>query len=127
MTLIDPDERVLLARERTALANERNRLANERTYLAWIRTGLASVGGGLAVMRFLIFNNPTHQLAAQIAGSILVILGILIFFLSFFDFRKSYQKLQLKEGFTGGVGTISLISFVLILVSFVLLLIAFRS
>ena len=115
----DVDERTLLARERTALANERNRLANERTFLAWIRTGLASVGGGLAVIRFLEFRNINHQILSQITGSMLVILGIAIFGLSFFDYRKSFKKLKIEKKNEVSLWTTTIISLVLIIISFI--------
>lgn len=120
------DERTLLARERTVLANERNRLANERTYLAWIRTGLASVGGGLAIIRFLAFKNINHEILSQITGSILVILGIAIFALSFFDYRKSFKKLKIEKYHAVSLWTTTIISFTLIIISFILLFIAFK-
>ncbi len=123
---MEVDESTLLARERTSLATERNRLANERTFLAWTRTGLACVGGGLAIMRFLIFQTVTHQMMSQLVGGILVVLGIAIFGLSLFDYRRTYKKLSVHNGFAGSVGAVSAISFVLIAVSLVLLFIAFR-
>jgi putative membrane protein len=130
---VDQDERTLLARERTSLANERNklanernRLANERTFLAWVRTGLASVGGGLAIIRFLTFQDRNHQILAQIIGCLLVALGISLFILSFFDYKHSYQKLRIKDGYAGSVASMSAIAFVLTIVSISLLLIAFK-
>lgn len=119
------DERTILARERTALANERNKLANERTFLAWIRTGLAAVGGGLAIIRFLTFQNSSHQILSEITGSILVILGIAIFGLSFFDYRSSYKKLKVEKCYAGSIWATTIISVVLIVVSIILLFIAF--
>lgn len=124
--LEETDERILLARERTELSKERSRLANERTFLAWIRTGLASVGGGLAIAHFLTFHDATHQILAEVVGCILVILGIVIFGLSFFDYRSSYQKLHVKGVYAGSVGVISAISFTLIAISLVLLAIVFK-
>jgi putative membrane protein len=120
------DENTLLARERTHLARERNRLANERTFLAWIRTGLASVGGGLAIIRFLTFQHLSHQITAQIVGSILVGLGIAIFFLSLFDYKRTCESLKLESGCASSVRVMSVISFILIGISFALLIIAFR-
>lgn len=122
----DTDERILLARKRTILANERNRLANERTFLAWIRTGLVSVGGGVAVMRLLSFQNPSYQILSEAMGSILIFLGIAIFFLSFVDFKRSAEKLKLENGANVSTRLMSCISFTLIFVSFVLLLILFN-
>ena len=115
----DTDERILLAKKQTLLANE-------RTFLSWTRTGLACVGGGLAIIRFLTFQNSSHQLLAQLMGSVLVLLGVSIFTLSLFDYMDSYKKLQIKNGYAGSVWTISTITFILITVSLLLLLIAFK-
>ena len=118
------DERVLLAKERTALAGERNRLSNQRTFLAWTRTGLASVGGGVAIVRLLTFANPSHQMAAQIIGAVLIILGIVIFFLSLMDYRDTYKRLKVKEGYVEITATA--ISITLCLISLALLIISVR-
>ncbi len=122
---METDERTLLARERTRLANERNRLANERTFLAWIRTGLASVAGGVAIIRFLTFHTYTNQVIAHYIGCILVVLGIVIFFLSFVDYKNSCKKLEVENGYAGSVLSIAAMSIVLILVSLVLLIFTF--
>lgn len=118
------DERTQLARERTVLASERNKLANDRTFLAWIRTGLGSVGGGVAVMKLLTFYQPLHKTLAEIMGSTLIVLGITIFILSYFDYRKSYRLLKQESKYPGTMVSITLISVVLVVVSFVLLIIA---
>lgn len=123
--LKDSDERVHLAKERTLLANERNRLANQRTFLAWVRTGLATVAGGLAIVRYLTFNTESHRIVSQIVGCILVLLGIGIFSVSFFDYKSSYKKLKVKGGYAGSLWMISSIAWVLAAVSIVLLLIVF--
>jgi putative membrane protein len=120
------DENTLLARERTTLANERTRLANERNYLAWTRTGLASVGAGLAIIRFLTFRNINHQMTSQAIGGILVALGIFIFSISLLDYKKSSDKISVKNGYAGSLWTVCTISFTLITVSIILLFIAFR-
>lgn len=116
-------ERVLLAKERTSLANERNKLANERTFLAWLRTGLASVGGGVAIIRLLPFQNSKNQFIAEILGSILVILGITIFFMSFLDYRTNF-RITTKHGFASSIWFTSVIMFVLEIISIFLLLVA---
>lgn len=120
------DERILLARERTVLAKERNRLANERTFLAWTRTGLAMVGGGFAMVRLLTFQTLTHQIMAKGIGVALLGLGLLIFALSFLDYRNSFKKLKMKNGLAGSVWTISAISLVLIVITLGFILIAAR-
>ena len=126
MTTEDIDERILLAREQTFLAQERSYLADLRTFQSWIRTGLAAVGGGLALMRLLIFQSFTHQLLSQISGGILVLLGILIFILSYIDYRNSCKTFYIHPGYAGSLYFCCLISVVLVLVSILLLSIAFK-
>jgi len=121
-----PNEQVILARERTALAQERNRFANERTYLAWLRTGLACVGGGVAVIRLLTFETLSHVFISEFIGSVLVILGILIFTVSFWNYYKYYEKNNIPESVKGSLGLNALITSVLIIVSLLLLAIAFH-
>ena len=117
------DERILLAHQRTVLANERNKLANERTFLAWTRTGLAIVGGGVAIIRLLTFENPNHQKVAQLIGAVLIVLGIIMFFLSFIDYSNSYKKLKVKDAYAGSIWSIALIAFILTIISIMLLVI----
>ncbi|CCB86886.1 putative uncharacterized protein [Parachlamydia acanthamoebae UV-7] len=126
MTLYEngpPDERVVLAQERTGLAKERNRLANQRTFLSWIRTGLAGVGGGVAVVRLLTFANPVHEFAARIVGMILIFWGILIFILSFINYKRSSIRLKVdyREGISPQV--FAVLSITLVVLSLVLLFI----
>jgi putative membrane protein len=110
--------------EQIVLAQERTRLASERTFLSWVRTGLATVGGGVAVLKLLFFVNQTHQVLAKIAGSLLVILGIGMFFLSLLDYGRSYQKLKVKNGFAASMKVITVIILALIIISLLLLYIA---
>lgn len=88
----DAEEQFSLAKERTKLARERTILAAERTISSWMRTGLASVGGGFAVIRFLVFQNESHRLMANIAGEALILCGIMIFLCAFLDYKKSAAK-----------------------------------
>ena len=119
----DLNEQLLLARERTFLAQERNRSALERTFLAWMRTGLACVGGGIAVIRLLTFQNPIHILFSHIIGSTLVLLGILVFFLSYLDFRSSNKNFPSRDSFAGSLGAISILTFILVAIFIALLII----
>lgn len=121
------DIQILLAKERTALAVERNHFANERTFLAWLRTGLASVGGGIALIRFLNFETIPHQVTSKILGSILILLGISIFFLSFLGYKRSYNKFKMKYQNGFSLWAIGTIVFILILVSFILLYISIEN
>ncbi len=117
------NEQLLLARERTFLAQERNRSALERTFLAWLRTGLACVGGGIAVIRLLTFEQPIHILYSHIIGSTLVLVGILVFFLSYLDYRTSYKNFSSRNNFAGSLVIISILTFILVVISIGLLII----
>lgn len=117
------DERVLMAQERTSLASERTRLANERTFSAWIRTGLASAGGGIAIIRLLSFENYTHQIAAQWIGTVLVLIGIAIFFLSVMDYWSSYKRLKSQKRYVGSIIAVTAMAFILIIALIILLVI----
>lgn len=117
------DERLLLAKERTTLANERNRLANQRTFLSWIRTGLAGVGGGVGIIRLLKFQVPLHQVAADVAGLILIIWGIFIFGLSYIDYKRSSKKLHLEGDQGISLQVIAILSLTLIVLSLIILMI----
>lgn len=121
-------ERTTLAKERTRLASERNRLANERTFLSWIRTGLAIVGGGVALMGLLSFENLLHRQIAQVAGLVLIVLGISMFILAALDYRKTSRELKVLPGFAGSPMTISVIVMILIAtcMALILALTAFR-
>lgn len=95
-------------------------LAHQRTFLAWIRTGLACVGGGIAVARFLFLENIGHQRIASLCGQILVIAGVLIFVLSLIDYRKNYQRIKGKIGYSGSVWAVTALVTILIIVSAIL-------
>lgn len=119
-------ERTILAQERTLLANERTNLANQRTFLAWLRTGLACVGGGLATARFLVFHTFTHQIIAQFASGVLILLGIVIFALSLMDYKITFKDLGSKNGYIGALSSVISISIVLIVISILFFLITFQ-
>lgn len=108
------EERTSLAMERTRLAAERNRLANERTFLSWLRTALAIIGGGFALAHLIPFVHEIHRNIAYIAGIVMIFLGIGMFVLAIFDFKKSSKHIGAK-GLPGSLGTV--IAIVLILVS----------
>lgn len=118
-----PDRRVEWAEQRTSLANERNQLAFERTFLAWSRTGLAIVGAGIAIAKLLTFTSSSHQFIAQVTGSALVVLGLVIFLLSFLDYRRTHLRLRISPGYAGSLISVGLITAVLCIVSVVLLVI----
>lgn len=119
------EDQVTMAHERTVLAGERTVLANERTFSAWIRTGLANVGGGVAIIRLLIFHNPTHLFLAQVIGCVLILLGIAIFLMAYLDYKKGHEKLQMHSGYAGSMWAVTGIVTVLVFISVTLLLISF--
>lgn len=91
------DVMTLLAEERNKLAKERNQLAAERTLTAWIRTSLASVGGGFAILRLLEFQEYNHRVIADLAGELLIILGIFILAFSLIDYKKRVDQLKIMH------------------------------
>lgn len=120
------DMRITYAATRTDLAKERNVLALDRTFLAWIKTGLAGLGGGIAIIRFLTFNNATHQFLAQLVGVVLVLWSIAIFVLSIISYRRYHQNLKVIEGAAGSTWTVTLLILTLIVLSIVLIAISLR-
>ncbi len=120
------DESTRLAQERTALAAERNWFANQRTFLSWMRTGLASVGGGVAAIRLLVFQNPSHRLISQYIGASLIVTGIFIFMMSFWDYYEGYAKLKSRIGRESSLWPIASVALIFCLVSGLLLLILLR-
>lgn len=119
-----PDDQLQLAKERTSLADERTRSANERTFSAWVRTGLACVGGGAAIVRLLNFVEPTHKILATFTGILLMVLGMVIFILSFIDYKQGTKKTLSQSGFAGSVASTTFIFLMLILISSLMMFIA---
>lgn len=111
---------------RTDLAKERSRLANVRTLLAWTRTGLAFVGGGIAVMRLLIFEKPEHLVVSKLSGSMLIILGIIIFITSQIDYQKNYNRFFIDTELARSNFPITLMTIVLVITSLLLFIISLR-
>lgn len=114
------------ATEQTFLAAERNNLAAERTLLAWIRTGLAALGGSVALIRFLSFETPFHQMIAHIAGYLLLAWGTCLFYIALNEYEQAvkvlkdaYPKLVVPTGRRKGL---VYVLFVLSLLLFVLFL-----
>jgi len=69
--------------------------ANERTFLAWVRTAIAVMAFGFLVERFDLFLQIASQtlsahgqLAGNIAGLILIGLGVVIIVLALLRFRR---------------------------------------
>lgn len=124
MTLENPDEALLLARERTLLASERNRLAAERTLSAWIRTGLGGVGGGLALIRFVAFKAPHKLVIAYFSGISLVIWGICVFIYALYSYFHVIGRLSRLHADTEGRVGLAILAIVLIILSLFVLVLA---
>lgn len=116
-----PDDTLALAKERTVLANERTKMSNERTFLSWVRTGLACVAGGIAIIRFLPFQQSMHEFIAKIVGECLIVMGILIFLIAFFNYRQSYKQLDLLPEQKGSFLATAFVTVALVVLSSILL------
>ena len=77
---------------RTELAKEQTVMASERTFLSWLRTGLAIVGGGIVIVRFIVLDDPFEHMVLLIAGKLLILWGMLIFGLSYVNFRRQCKE-----------------------------------
>jgi putative membrane protein len=85
-------KRARLAKRRTDWAQERTLLAKERTFAAWLRTGLASVAVGFGVAELLGTMQPAWL--AKAIGTALVVTGAALIGLGFFNYRRTFRKLQ---------------------------------
>lgn len=94
---------------RTELAKEQTIMAGERTFLSWLRTGLAIVGGGILVIRFIILDDSFEHMLLVIAGKILILWGILIFSLSFLNFRRQCKEKNVKLSLSANILISSLV------------------
>ncbi|HSJ05537.1 MAG TPA: DUF202 domain-containing protein [Longimicrobiales bacterium] len=84
-----------LAKRRTDWAQERTLLAKERTFAAWLRTGLAAQAVGFGVAELLGQMQPGWL--AKAIGTALVLTGACLIGLGFFNYRRTFRKLQ-EEG-----------------------------
>jgi uncharacterized membrane protein YidH (DUF202 family) len=101
----------------------RDLLALERTNLAWIRTALSCIALGLVISRVLLLDTTLNRTILFVTGSILISLGLVIFWYSvirvacsLFYFRKGKFLIDMLSPFiTGVVGTaVSVLAFVIL-------------
>ncbi|HRD56258.1 MAG TPA: DUF202 domain-containing protein [Parachlamydiaceae bacterium] len=115
--ILQEDKQILLALERT-------RLSNERTFLSWIRTAIACIGGGVAIIRLINFNQESHKLVAQIAGDILIGIGILFLVFSLINFKQlNHQIPNVSKDLESTSYIITISAIVLIILAIALILI----
>lgn len=122
--------------------NERNKtgdyLANERTFLAWLRTSVALMGFGLILVKFSLFLKQIALLDTDkmmmhsqkeysgLAGLILVATGIVVLFLSYLNYRRTYRKIT-ENIFVGNNSLILTVTILIILISIFLIAYFFNS
>lgn len=87
-------------------AQAKDHLANERTFLAWIRTSLGIMAFGFVIEKFALFFNQITFLVGQPKvdsemkihnssfGLSLIIIGLLICLLSFFQYRNITRQIN---------------------------------
>lgn len=81
-----------LADKRTTLARDRTFYAVERTLAAWIRTGFSIAGAGVTLATAL--RNTTTRGLSLAMGSMMIIIGILIFIYALYEYFVSYRFIQ---------------------------------
>ncbi len=107
------------------LTEQNTLLAAERTYSAWVRTGLAFVGGGLAVGKALPQDNPLAHTLAIIAGLLLVLVGLMVFFFAARDYHRVCSRLaqfSLKPRLLPFIGLVTGLLFISTAIIFFLIL-----
>jgi putative membrane protein len=108
--------------------------ANERTFLAWVRTSIAVIAFVFLVERFDLFlalvapEAVKNRIAVprgefgQIAGLVLIVLGILMIFLSGVRFARNAREIDDEKVFLGTGSRIDLaLAALLILLAIALL------
>ncbi|WP_127473705.1 YidH family protein [Microbacterium sulfonylureivorans] len=93
-------------------------LANERTFLAWTRTALALLAGGVVLEGFELGLNEALRLAASIT---LIVAGIVIPMLSWFEWMAAERALRLARPLPGA-RTSAVLAVVVIVVGVLVLL-----
>jgi putative membrane protein len=82
--------------------------ANERTFLAWVRTAIAIMAFGFLVEKFDLFlriasqslatrTPPGSQIAGNVAGLLLIVLGGAMMVLATIRFRRIAYDIDAKE------------------------------
>jgi len=95
------------------IKNFRDHAANERTFLAWVRTGIAVIAFGFLVERFDLFLSYLGSMTAlshrfmastslaNIAGLVLILLGMIIIAVSAVRFRRTSREIDAPEVMPG--------------------------
>src|SRR5207253_1797908 len=86
------------------------RLQLETTLLVWIRTSLALMGFGFVVARFGLFlrevdglaetklsAHPGLTLANNVTGTVMILTGVVVMLLSFYNHRQTVRRLERGE------------------------------
>ncbi|MCC7332397.1 MAG: DUF202 domain-containing protein [Flavobacteriales bacterium] len=81
----------------------REHQANERTFLSWVRTSIALMGLGFVIVKFSLFagdfsaliesHNTSTKSFSKIVGITMIILGVLISFFSFVQYKIHEKEL----------------------------------
>ncbi|MGE0089495.1 MAG: YidH family protein [Bacteroidales bacterium] len=103
----------MIEKQKNNFDNSREHLANERTFLAWIRTSIALIGLGFVIVRFSIFlkelniilNTETKFSSgySSLVGVSMVILGVLISGIAFFQFKRYESQLNKNMYFSSSI------------------------
>jgi len=121
-------------KEKNKLENSREHLANERTFLAWIRTSIALMGFGFVIVKFSLFLKEISLIVVSdidlskeysaIVGVVMIILGVVITVLAFFQFKKNEK--QINNNINGSSGWLTLfITFIILIGGIVLIMYLF--
>ncbi|NLA49432.1 MAG: DUF202 domain-containing protein [Bacteroidales bacterium] len=116
-------------KEDNQIGRSREHQANERTFLAWIRTSIALMGFGFVIVKFVLFLKQLSILLeteestgySAVAGVIMVIVGVLIALLSYFQYKRS--EMQIRNNFFTTSPALSLIMTLILVIGGVFLVI----
>lgn len=73
---------------RDAMAMQRTIFANERTLMAYLRTAMAVVAGGFIAIKF------SNDLYLEIAGTVLILIGLVIGAYSFYRYTQKQKVIE---------------------------------
>lgn len=92
------------SQNKNSIDRSREHLANERTFLAWIRTSIALMGFGFVIVKFTLFLkqlavmmdavNIPRQGFSDLAGVIMVVVGVIIAAFAFIQYKLNSKNLQ---------------------------------
>ena len=116
-------------KEDNQIERSREHQANERTFLAWIRTSIALMGFGFVIVKFVLFLKQLSILLeteestgySAVAGVIMVVVGVLIALLSYFQYKRS--EMQIRNNFFTTSPALSLIMTLILVIGGVFLVI----